>query len=205
MAAVWDQARFDAAYDMTGDGSRRFHYERTALFSVAQQKAQRIISIFGLTAAHRVVIFGCGFDWLGEALRAAGINAVGCDTSPYIQSAWGAGAETSSDKKPLNENGGNNGSRNKIKQEFAGNNDPTHVLSEDMISSLSDVELTDLAQWDSFTNAEIAHSTTAFFQQQQLDDNADLNWKTEADWRTFFNGIGLSHHRLFDPMWVREF
>lgn len=208
MAVTWDKALYDAAYSSFRP-DREYHYERTVAFNRSLQHAQNMIVAFGLDGTHRVVIFGCGFDWTGEALRSLGIDAIGSDTSAYIQSEWDSvDPETSSDKKPLNENGGNGGSRNKIKQEFAGNNDPTHVFSEDIMTALSDAEILDLAQWDSFTDAIIAHSITALYPGKETQQQGDWplwNWKTEADWRLFFNGIGLGHHRIFHPAWGREY
>lgn len=206
MAITWDKALYDAAYSNFRP-DREYHYERTPSFGRSLQHAENMIATFGLDANSRVVIFGCGFDWTGEALRSLGIDAVGSDTSVYIQTEWdSADPETSSDKKPLNENGGSNGSRNKIKQEFAGNNDPTHVFSEDILTGLSDAEITDLAQWDSFTGAVIAHSVMTLDEGLQGSIDFPLwNWKTHAEWRAFFNGIGLGHHRLFHPSWGSEY
>ncbi len=208
MAVTWDKAQYDKNYSTFRSG-REYHYERTVAFPRLEQHAVNMIAAFGLDGTHRVVIFGCGFDWTGEALRARGIEAIGSDTSAYIQSEWdSANPETSSDKKPLGERGQNNGSRNKVKQAFVGGNDPTHVFSEDILTGLSDAEITELAQWDNFTSAIIAHSVMPLFagkEVQILDDNPTWNWKTESDWRTFFDGIGLSHHRLFHPAWGSEY
>ncbi len=206
MAVVWDLAQYNLAYSNFRP-DREYHYERTVAFPRLEACAKNMIATFGLDGTSSVIIFGCGFDWTGEALRARGIEAVGSDTSAYIQAEWdSANPETSSDRKPISEEGGNNGSRNKIKLNFAGNNDPTHVFSEDILTGLSDAEITELAQWDSFTNAVIAHSVTTM-------DDGDAgptafplwNWKTEADWRIFFDGLGLSHHRLFHPSWEYEY
>lgn len=208
MAVTWDKAQYDKAYSAFYP-DREYHYERTHMFSTSKGHAENMIRIFGLDALSHVVIFGCGFDWTGEILRSSGIDAIGSDTSPFIQTEWDtADLETKSDKKPINENGGNGGSRNKIKQAFAGNNDPTHVFSEDILTSLSDAEITDLAQWDSFTNAVIAHSVVTLMPGKEAALQAAFplwNLKTEADWRIFFDGIGLSHHRLFHPAWAREY
>lgn len=208
MAVVWDLDEYNRAYDVEIDGVT-YHYERTHLFNTSKGHAENMINVFGLDASSHVVIFGCGFDWTGEVLRSQGIDAIGSDTSGYIQTEWdSANPETSSDKKPLNQGGHNNGSRNKIKQAFTGSNDPTHVFSEDVLTALSDAEIIDLAQWDSFTSAIIAHSVTSLMPGKEAALQAAFplwNLKTEADWRIFFDGIGLSHHRLFHPAWGREF
>ena len=198
MAIVWDKALYDEAYE-SHSGK---HFDRSALFPVFEKRAARLIEVLGLEATHRVVIFGCGFDWTGEALRAAGIDSVGSDTSPWIQGAHGTDVEWSSDKKPLNEGGAGNGSRQAIRREFVGNNDPTHVLSEDILTSLSDAEIAALTEWDGFTGAVVAHIVTPLepsYAAQVQAERPLWNWKTRDDWRVFFNSIGLSHHRLFEP------
>ncbi len=206
MAVVWDEQMYRDAYNGSFHGGVEFFYERTARWRAELSLAKNIIRELSLDGTHRIVIFGCGFGWLDEAMRTQGIDAIGTDTSPHIQNAWTSGTgETGSSKKPLNQNGGNNGSRNKIRQEFAGNNDPTHVISENVLTSLSDAEITDLAQWDSFTGAAIIHLTSVFEKQIQKDQFPAWNWKTGAEWRTFFNGLGLSHHRIFNSIFREEF
>lgn len=208
MAIIWDQALYDAAYESRIQGVVK-HFERSALYEGSEQRTQRLANILGLDGTHRVVVFGCGFGWMDEVLRALGIEALGTDTSPYIQSVWTEGTgETGSSKKPLNENGGNGGSRQRIRRSFAGTNDPTHVISEDILTSLDDDDITDLAQWDSFTNAIIVHITHTIEDDPRGQAQAEFplwNWKTEVNWRAFFNGLGLSHHRLMRPGNLAEF
>lgn len=208
MAIIWDQALYDAAYESSQGGVIK-HYTRDRLYGGAQRRAALLIQRLGLNNTHRVVIFGVGFGWLDEALRELGIDAVGTDTSPYIQSAWTIGTgDTGSSKKPLNEDGSNNGSRQAIRREFAGNNDPTHIISEDMLTSLTDAEITNLTQWESFTGAEISHITHTIEDDPRGQAQADFpswNWKTQDEWIAFFEGLGLDHHRLFRPGTLREF
>jgi hypothetical protein len=208
VSVIWDKSLYDAAYESRSRGVIK-HYERSVIFQGLQIRAALLVNVLGLDATDRVVIFGCGFGWLDEALRALGIDAVGTDPSAYIQSAWTDGTgETGSDKKPLDERGHNNGSRQAIRREFAGNNDPTHVVSEDVLTSLSDAEILDLAQWDSFTDAEIVHITHTIEDDPRGQAQAEFplwNWKTMADWRAFFDGAGLGDHRLFRPGRLEEF
>lgn len=208
MAITWDKTLYDAAYESSSRGVVK-HYERSEIFQGSQRRAALLVNVLGLDATDRVVIFGCGFGWLDEALRALGIDAVGADTSSYIQGAWADGTgETGSDKKPLNENGGNGGSRQQIRKEFAGNNDPTHVISEDVLTSLSDAEILNLVQWDSFTDAAIAHITHTIEDDPHGQAMAEFplwNWKSMSEWRVFFDGAGLSHHRLLRPGNLADF
>lgn len=206
MAVVWDEQMYRDAYNGSFHGGVEFFYERTSRWRASVILAKRIVQKLALDGTHRVVIFGCGFGWLDEALRLQGIDAIGTDTSPWIQSAWTNGTgETGSSKKPLNQNGRNNGSRNKIRQEFAGNNDPTHVISENVLTGFSDVEIADMAQWDNFTNAAIIHITSVLEDPAAPINFPTWNWKIGSEWRTLFDGLGLSHHRIFDANFREEF
>ena len=198
MSITWNKALYDAAYDSNGR-----HFERDALYHVFERRAVLLIQALGLDNTHRVVIFGTGFGWTDEALRALDIDAVGADVSPHVQMDWEVGqGPTGSNKKPLNHHGLNNGSRNIIRREFAGNNNPTHVISEDILTGLSDAEVIDLAGWDDFTDAMICHITHT--NEDSPDGQAQTewplwNWKSEVEWRTLFNTNGMGHHRLFRP------
>ncbi len=208
MSIVWEKAQYDASYESSNRGVIK-HYERSALYDGFTQRAQLFVNLLGLDGTHRVVIAGCGFGWLDEALRALGIDAVGTDPSPYIASAWTLGTgETGSSKRPLEELGYDNGSRQAIRREFGGNNDPTHVISEDILTSLSDTDILDLAQWDSFTDAEIIHLTHTIEDDPRGQARADFplwNWKTMVKWRAFFDDNGLGHHRLLRPGNLADF
>ncbi len=93
MATTWDKTLYDLAYeyDAEPDGHPntrdfiRLHYHRYVLFPEMLKRAKFFIQQFGLTAASRVLVVGCGFGWTVEALSSLGIPAVGTDLSAYIQ------------------------------------------------------------------------------------------------------------------------
>ena len=207
MSILWEKAQYDASYESTHQGVIK-HYERSALYDGFTRRAQRLVNMLDLDRTHRIVVAGCGFGWLDEALRAIGINAIGTDPSPYIASVWTFGTgETGSSKKPLDELGYSKDSRQVIRGAFAGN-DPTHVISEDILTSFSDANILDLAQWDSFFGAKIFHLTHTIEDDKRGSAQVEFplwNWKTMAGWRTLFDRAGLSHHRLMRPGNLAEF
>jgi SAM-dependent methyltransferase len=207
MPIEWDAALFRAAYD-NGDSS--LGYDRRWLFDNAVDHADGLTRLLGLTAADKVVVVGCGFGWTVEVLASRGIEAVGTDISPYIQSAINTVEGTESAAVVLNEDSRNNGSRNRVRQAFAGANDPTHVISQHVLTSSTDAEIVDLLpRLEGFTAATISHVVTPLAEgdpevrAQQLGDWPAWNWKEAADWRAFFDANGLAAHRLIAPgAWV---
>ena len=96
-----------------------------------------------------------------------------------------------------------NQARNRIRQELS--DDPTWTLTSDMIIGFTDQELTDgLHFLDDLarpqTPMQVAHLTTVDTPGYTGRDPAyaHYNWKTLAEWRTFLDGIGLSHHIVVD-------
>jgi len=90
----------------------------------------------------------------------------------------------------------NNGSRKAVHNVISKNMD--YVITENLLSTLSDAELITVAQnLDSFkklqANVPIIHLDTWTDESQ----DPDYNWKTGAEWRTFFdNTLNLSDHIL---------
>lgn len=148
------------------------HYHRYVLFPEMLRRAQFFVQQFGLTASSKVLVVGCGFGWTVEALSSLGIPTIGTDISSYIQGnksltedadidaavravgldptnseglghfnrLRGSGVRTTA--TVLNEDSGNNASRNRVKQALAA--DPTIIITEDVVTSLTDVECTAL-------------------------------------------------------------
>lgn len=148
------------------------HYHRYVLFPEMLRRAQFFIQQFGLTANSRVLVVGCGFGWTVEALNSLGVPAVGTDVSAYIQGnksltedgdidaairavgldptngsglshfnrLRGSGVRTTA--SVLNEDSSSNSSRNRVKNAFSG--DITLIITEDIVTSLTDAECTTL-------------------------------------------------------------
>jgi hypothetical protein len=144
------------------------HYHRYVLFPEMLRRAQFFISHFGLTSSSRVLVVGCGFGWTVEALNSLGIPTIGTDVSAYIQGnksltedsdidgairavgldptngeglghfnrLRGGGVRTTA--TVLNEDSGNNASRNRVKNAIG--SDPTLIITEDIVTSLTDAE-----------------------------------------------------------------
>lgn len=101
--AVYDKADFYASYGVYltyPDGRRlagyrgpefegavtiRLHYHPLVQKRNAEIKADKIIAQYGITSSDKVMIFGAGFGWLGEALtEKTGCKSVGVELSQYI-------------------------------------------------------------------------------------------------------------------------
>lgn len=110
--------------------------------------------------------------------------------------ARGRGAGNRARVPISNESMSNNGSRNRVKGLFASGR-VTIGISEDMLSTLTDAEITsalsNLGALDSFRAAIHLVSTSEI-----ADTGQPGNWKTLAGWRTFLNGLGLSSHILIE-------
>lgn len=190
MAVDWDEALFISAYE-SRDG---LNYDRRWLFDTLSAKnASAFVNILGLGLASRVVLVGAGFNWTCEHLEPLVEKCVGTDTSPWIFLARNDGNPGHvSNGTLLNEDHRNNGSRNAVKREFVGNADPTHVITEDVLSSLSDQEIADIADLRQYTNAVIAHLVTPLDPNhpEQLVNLPSLNWKTMLEWRALLDANG---------------
>lgn len=64
----------------------RLHYHPLVQRPAAVQRLASILDRHTITAADRVLVFGCGFGWLAEVLTdQIGCKAVGIDLSQYVQ------------------------------------------------------------------------------------------------------------------------
>ena len=189
----------------------RLHYNRYVLYAEALRRAQFFVSHFGLTAASKVLLVGAGFGWTAEALTNLGIEARGTDVSAYIQANKGlsedaeiaaavqaAGLSSSSGEglghfnrlrgdgvrtrgTVLNEASNNNASRNRVRNAFSAN--LTLVISEDIVTSMSDAECTQLRGFLSNYSVPICHFVTEF---ANPNPPFNFNSKSLADWKLMF-------------------
>ena len=191
----------------------RLHYNRAVLMPEMRRRAAKFISILGITQADRILIVGCGFGWTVEAFAELGYTVVGADVSAYINNnlaideatdiraaiqavgldpdtgeglqhfnrLYGDGVRTRA--IVLNEDSKNNRSRNAIRRELGG--DPTIAISEDLVTSLTDVECaslqSDIAAYGAGIN--IAHYMT-----ELANPNPPFNFnsKTLEQWKLIF-------------------
>jgi hypothetical protein len=187
----------------------RLHYNRWAFYPEAQRRAAFFVQQFGLGPTSSVLLLGCGFGWTAEALSDLGIDVVGTDVSPYIHSVKDTpedselsaeitrvGLDPASGEglahlqrlraggvrtrgKVLNENSANNASRNRVRQALKSGN-VTLVITEDVITSLTDSEITTLRGHAAGYGVPLAHFVT---------ENANpappfgFNSKTLAQWK----------------------
>ena len=189
----------------------KLHYNRYVLYPEMLRRAQFFIQHFGLTAADRVLVVGAGFGWTVEALVDLGIEAIGADVSAYIQNAKGtsedaevAEAITAVGLNPasgegllhfnrlrstqrtnaiiLNEDSSNNASRNRVKRAFS--SDPTLIITEDLVTSLSDTECLQLQNLIvAYATQRICHFVTEF---ANPDAPFFFNSKSLAEWKVLF-------------------
>lgn len=221
MAVTWDKSMFDLAYrfDAEPDGhpntrpAIELHYNRYVLFPEMLRRARFFIQQFGLTAASKVLVVGCGFGWTVEALTSLGIPAVGTDVSAYIQGnkslsedgdidtavrlagldptqgeglvhfnrLRGGGVRTNA--TVLNEDSSTSQSRNRVKTALGGS--ITLIITEDIVTSLTDAECAQLqsAIVKYGATIPICHFLTEF-----ANPNAPFffNSKSLADWKLVF-------------------
>ena len=219
MAAQWDKTLFDLAYDLVAepDGHPntregiRLHYNRLVLWPDMLRRAQFLVQQFGLTAASRVAVIGCGFGWTVEALNALGVPAVGTDISSFIQTNK-AGAEDAditaaiaavglssnsgeglahfnrlrgdgvrTRANVLAEDSSTNASRNRIKNALGGN--LTLCISEDVLTSLTDSECATARAFLEKFGVSMCHLVTEFANPAPP---FNFNSKSLADWKLAF-------------------
>ncbi len=197
MALTWDKAQYDSAYRSGG-----LHYDRRWLFDTdSRQSADNIETIFGPLAGLRIVVVGSGFGWSVEHLVGRGYNAIGVDTSPYIQAEkqdTDLGGGTYTQAVILDEDSSTGASRGRVRQALGGW--PDLVVTEDIFGSFTDTELlVGLDHIDSYRDPKVvAHLVTPLVAKAAL-RFPTWNWKPSVDWRAFLDDNGYSHHRLFSP------
>ncbi len=180
----------------------RLHYHRYAMQDIVRAHWDKLVPELGLTSADRIVVVGAGFGWGVERLiELTGCTAVGVDISDHIQGtkgsteeaeidaaiiaagfdpATGHGAEVKNatfvDSRTkttiLAEDMYSSKSRNNIKKAL-GNQLPTWIITEDMLSDFSDVEATFLKTEIDKLGVPVCHI---------LRENFGLNKKTAEEW-----------------------
>lgn len=221
MAVTWTKELFDLAYrfnaEPEGHPNTReaitLHYNRYVLYPEMLRRAKFFIAQFGLTAADRVLVVGCGFGWTVEALTALGITAVGTDVGAYIQSGKtlaedgdidGAirtvgldptGGEGLVHFNRLKGEGGARAKVNVLNEDSATASSrnrvktalgtPTIIITEDVVTSLTDTECVALntAVAKYATDIRIVHFLT-----ELANPNAPFffNSKTLEEWKLLF-------------------
>lgn len=110
----------------------------------------------------------------------------------------------------VDEAGQNNGSRGQIKQQLRDitgsqtGDDIHHIITEEVLNSLDDNDAGNLVDWMQSASqqnnitptggATVWHMLSPL--QTDANQNADLNWKTYADWRTFIDANGGASHNI---------
>jgi len=189
----------------------RLHYNRYVMFPEMLKRARFFVEHFNLTAADRVLIVGCGFGWTVEALQSLGIETIGTDVSDYIfdtkdqsEDAEIADAITAvglnptqgeglvhfnrlrsakrTDATTLKEDSASNRSRNTVKRALS--SDPTLIITEDLVTCLTDEENAQLQSFiESYAAPRICHFVTEFANPTPP---FNFNSKSLAEWKVLF-------------------
>ena len=189
----------------------RLHYNRYVMFPEMLKRARFFIEHFNLTVADRVLIVGCGFGWTVEALQSLGIETIGTDVSDYIfdtkdqsEDADIADAIAAVGLNPtegeglvhfnrlrsaqrtsgtvLKEDSASNRSRNVVKRALS--SDPTLIITEDLVTSLSDAECAQVQGFiENYAPPRICHFVTEF---ANPDAPFFFNSKSLAEWKAIF-------------------
>lgn len=178
----------------------RLHYHRKVMLPWFQRHIPDLIRILNLQTSNRIVIIGCAFGWSIEVFNELGFqNVVGTDTSQYIQIAKSipednelallAGAEfvskvsareglprTLVPEKILNENIGNNASRNRVRTAVGGT--PNFTISEGVLESLTNAEAQTLSSNMRTLGGTVVHRVTYPTSISGYNTNTPEQWKT---------------------------
>jgi len=190
----------------------RLHYNRYVMYPEMLRRAQALISLLGITLSDKILIVGCGFGWTAEALAGMGYSVVGTDISSYIQNNKGlsedadiSAAITAVGLDPasgegmmhfnrlkgdgvrtratvLNEDSASVKSRNQIKNLIG---TPTIIITEDLLTSLTDNECTvlqnNIVKYD--LSARIVHFVSEFANPAPP---FNFNSKSLEEWKALF-------------------
>lgn len=146
----------------------RLHYNRYVLYPEMLRRAQALVTLLGITLSDKILVVGCGFGWTVEAFAGLGYTVIGTDVSSYIQnnktlsedsdistSITAVGLSPTSGEgllhfnrlkgdgvrtrgSVLNEDSASTSSRNRVKTALG--TAPTIIITEDLVTSLSDSE-----------------------------------------------------------------
>lgn len=213
----------------------RLGYHRHVQMGKFDERWKRLAVHLSAAPTHRIAIVGSGFSWGAEcANNGLGLTCCPCDSSDYIDQHKGlteeadirarmtvAGLDPDSaegqrylgvvcdfqprtrvqmDKQDLR----TKGSRTQFKNAFAVSS-WTHVVSEDVISCLSDATVVTFCQniESMMPSSTIVHLVTPLgigARGTIEDHDPGYNWKTLDDWRTFLDANGLGAHKLTDQI-----
>lgn len=180
----------------------RLHYHRYVMQDIVTRHWDFLVPELSLTSTDRVVVVGAGFGWGVEKLEElTNCTAVGLDISDYIHGAKGVSEEAEviaaiaasgydhttghglevynavltqprNKTNVINEGMYSNKSRNEVKRQL-GNQLPTWIITEDMISDFSDAEILEWKGHVDKLGVPICHIVR---------DNFGLNPKTLEEW-----------------------
>lgn len=182
-----DPATWDNAYEVRrlSTGAIDAHYERdSSLYSAAMGKAAKIVAALNLQPAHKVGIIGCGYGWIANNIALiAGCTVAAVDTSTYIQS----GKLANADIEIINADVSSNNGRNQVKQALGitGNNKADFIITEDVITDLTDAECQQLSTFLHNLSDNVVHWTSVLQPEKIASGHQDpsYNWKSIADWK----------------------
>jgi len=198
---IWDEAI--KAYRRS---PVRLHYHRAVMQDMVRAHWDKIVLLLGIISSDRVVVVGAGFGWGVERLiELTGCTAVGIDISNYVISTKDDTEEAEIDaaiiaagydpltghgldvknatyngepkaKKPLiKEDLLSTKSRNAVRKAL-GNQLPTWIITEDLIFTFTDAEITAWKTEIDKLGVPVCHL---------LRENHSDNPKTGEDWATF--------------------
>lgn len=194
---------WDAAIQGYRRSPVRLHYHRAVMQDTVQARWDILVTLLGITSADIVVVAGSGFGWGVERLvELTGCVAVGADVSEYVADVKDSTEEIEIDAAiiaagydPLNGHGlevktatytaeqrskqvvvkedmYSVKSRNAVKKAL-GNRLPTWIITEDMITDFTDVEI---ATWKN--EVDKLGATICHLVQESSPPNA----KTAEEW-----------------------
>lgn len=164
------------------NGGTRLGYSRAAKERLLGDNHWKLLASLAIQKGQRIVLMGAGFGFVGEDWAAAGYGPiVNCDTSSWIQSNKTANATVAI----LSEGATTTASRRNIRTALGGTNvNPDWIITEDVLPTLSNAEVTTLvnALRQFAATTKIAHWVTIPYLLPSTFNG--LNWKTLADWKT---------------------
>jgi hypothetical protein len=161
------QAEWDEHY--TGGYTRR----NAMLVTGFQLDVPPLVSALGLQPGETIVLMGCGFGFLGDALVAVGLGPVTCcDTNPHVQ----ATKATEALLPILDEDG-----LTPTSQAAIGYHD--WAITADPLPWLIDAECVALAEACRLLANNTAHWISCLGEGPDVFPPPQGNWKTAAQWK----------------------
>lgn len=181
------RADFDATYRVPMPDGTVAGFERRAFYPQYEYRSRTLTGRLNAAKAASILIVGCGFGWVVEALTAAGFtNVWGTDVSAYIQSAKAAQSGVPARVLPHD---ANTAAGRKAIQTDTGNRTWLYIITEDVLPALTDSEATGLATALRGMLAPTGVLTHVLTPAGPGIADARMNWKTVEQWRAL---LGLS-------------